>query len=211
MDQSIDQIEGYVLAGGASSRMGRDKARMCVGGKPLFERAASALSDICYQVFLVGGDGIPFVSGPGLDIVFIPDIQTDGENTPRAPIIGLYTALMNAKTDWIAALACDLPCVTGSLFRRLRSFRSNDFDAVVPVQKDARSQPLCAFYKRERCLEAVESMLTEGDLKLQRLLSRVQACYVGFDEISALPGPGNFFLNVNTYKDYELAKSTLES
>lgn len=193
-------VEGFVLIGGASSRMGRDKAEMCIGGRRLFERAAAALDGICQgKVTLVGKAGFDH------DIPVITDIRVNPSNQIRASIYGLYTALAFANTPWIAVLACDLPFVTEDLMTRLAEYRSNEFDAVVPFQPDGQPQPLCAFYRREVSLVVVEAMVRNDDLKLQRLLSRVSTRFLEFEEIANLDGSANFFLNVNKPEDYQTA------
>ncbi len=89
--------------------------------------------------------------------------------------------------------------------KKLANSCSDDLDAVVPMQPDARPQPLCAFYRRRHCLPVVEEMLNAGDLKLQVLLSRVSTKLVEFDEIADLDGSTNFFLNINRPEDHEAA------
>lgn len=206
------RLDGFVLAGGESSRMGKDKAQMTIGGMKLFERAVTALSEICHQrVSLVGRYGKYDPLSTELDIAALSDLRVRGRNLPRAPIMGLYTALTKAKTPWITVLACDLPFVTGDLMTKLSGFCLDEFDAVVPVQPDTRPQPLCAFYRRESCLPAVERMLSAGDLKLQRLMSHVRTRFVDFEEISEFSGSAHFFLNVNTIEDYKSAKKIITS
>lgn len=87
----------------------------------------------------------------------------------------------------------------------LAGFCSDEFYAVVPVQPDSFPQPLCALYRREKCLPVVEEMLRSGDLKLQRFLSRIATRYVERDEIADLEGSAHFFLNINEREDYESA------
>ena len=89
--------------------------------------------------------------------------------------------------------------------KRLASYCSNEFDAVVPVQPDAKLQPLCAFYRREKCLPIVKQLIDEGDVKMQSLISSLRTRFVEFDEIAELAGSANFFHNVNRPEDYETA------
>lgn len=209
MLEPLDQdayIDGFVLVGGSSSRMGRDKAQMVIGGQKLFERSALVLSEFgCRSISLVGVQSGFLADSTDIDIVAVPDLHVIDKDLPRAPIVGLYTALAKAMSPWIVVLACDLPFATGDLMTKLAEFCSNEFDAVVPIQSDARPQPLCAFYRRERCLTVVEEMLKTGDLKLQQFLSLVSTIYVEFDEIADLDGSAHFFLNVNEPDDYEAA------
>lgn len=50
----MNEIEGFILLGGASSRMGTDKARLNLDGKQLVERIADALSHIATGISVVG-------------------------------------------------------------------------------------------------------------------------------------------------------------
>src|SRR3954465_4139543 len=128
-------IEGFILTGGASSRMGTDKALLELGGRNFIERITMALSSISVQVSLVG-QRERMAAQPSLPIV--PDIHVKW-----GALGGLHAALRACNAEWAAVVACDLPFVTGELFVRLPSLREN-FDAIAPVQPDGRLQPLCA-------------------------------------------------------------------
>lgn len=194
----MNEIQSFILAGGASRRMKRHKAFLTVGGKTFLELAANALAAITApgQIFVVGNN-LP----PTLDLPVLPDVFPTGH---RASLIGLYTALCEAKTDWLAVLACDLPFVSGDLLVRLDSFPKTNLDAVVPLQPDGKPQPLCAFYRRRTCLHAVELMLGEDVWKARDLLQLVHTRFVTFAELSDLPGASRFFINVNTPEEYEM-------
>lgn len=203
---TVPELEGFVLVGGASSRMGENKAQLKIGGREMSERALSVLRAACNRhVFLVGDVGSNGFEGAGSEVTTIADNRVHGDDWPRAPIIGLYTALTNATAPWIAVLACDLPFVTSDLIRRLSDFCSEVVDAVVPVQPDSRPQPLCALYRVETCRPIVEATIKAGDLKLQKLLTNLATHYVKFDEIRDLPEADSFFINVNTPEDYTKA------
>lgn len=198
----ISMIDGFVLIGGKSSRMGCPKEQLEVGGQKLFARAVAALRSAC-------SDPITLVGNTASDLdphsASIRDVRIQAMDHVRAPIIGLYSALIHAKTSWIGILACDLPFVTGDLVTKLAGYCSNEFDAVVPVQPDTRAQPLCAFYRRESCLPEVHSMIDKGDLKIQELLTHVRTRFVQFNEIADLKGSAKFFINVNDATDYATA------
>ncbi len=206
-DNDNERIQGFVLAGGASSRMGQDKAHLCVGGKRFFERAAAALCPICLgPVSVVGGTRADLAFQTGSDVEFIPDLnEIRGTELPQAPIVGLYTALTYAKMPWIAVLACDLPFVTGDLMIRLAGYRADEIDAIVPLQPDANPQPLCTIYNREKCLPVVKNMIEKGELKMRKVVSTLHSRFVDFDELADLSGSDNFFFNVNNPADQESA------
>lgn len=211
----MNSVEGFILAGGASSRMGRDKAALRLGGKTFVERAAAALFRITGEkISLVGNlpfdqKTINFSTGKFLELPVIADVQT--KNSPAA-LIGLHAALARAEADWAAVAACDLPFVTGDLFARLASFLGDEnADAVVPLQPDGRAQPLCALYRRAGCLKAAEAALGGENWSLQDFLRRINTIFVEFAEFADLPNSDRFFLNVNTPEDFLAAQKILRA
>lgn len=195
-------IEGFVLAGGQSRRMGQSKPTLLLGGKTLLDRAATALSRIADPVFAVGSLTTDITS---LQII---EDELVGANA-RGAIIGLYTALFHAKTEWAAILACDLPFVNGELLTRMVSVveqfaDSPDIsaDAVILEQPDGRIQPLCALFRPRICLPEVLKMINEGNWRLQDLATRLNTRILRSAEYEDLPGADHFFLNVNKPDDY---------
>lgn len=195
----MNDIDGYVLAGGASSWMKRDKANLLLGGETFVSRAAIALSVIAApeRLFVVGD-----LQKNSFDLpVVCDDFIAENDERKRGAIVGLHAALKNTKSNWAAILACDLPFASGDLFQKLASFRVENSDAIVPIQADGKWQPLCALYRREACLQVVETMIRGDDWSLRSLLRRVETRFVEFDEISDLRGAELFFFNVNTPED----------
>jgi molybdopterin-guanine dinucleotide biosynthesis protein A len=194
----MSDTEGFILAGGFSSRMGVDKSRLRLGRRTFVEIAAGALATVSNSVRVVGSR--PGVESHGLKVV--RDIHEG-----LGALGGLHAALGACEAEWAAVVSCDLPFVTRELFERLASLRSDDVDAVAPVQEDGRPQPLCALYAAARCLEAADALIRAGELRPRALLRAVRTRWVQFGELSDLEGSGLFFSNVNTPADYEEAKS----
>lgn len=192
-----DDIEGFILAGGASSRMGADKSLLRLGGRTFVGLAEAGLRPVSRVVRVVGSR--PSAAGHGLAVV--RDVH---ENL--GALGGLHAALAACGARWAAVLSCDLPFVTAELFGRLASLRLEGLDAVAPLQGDGRPQPLCALYAAAACLPAAEELIRAGDLRPRTLLRRVRTRWVAFDELSDLRGSAHFFRNVNTPADYEEAK-----
>ena len=107
-----DEMDGFILAGGASSRMGADKATVDLDGRTLVERAGLNLAPVCRRVAVVGSAAPVTIEGKPLES--FPDLAGGPE---RAPIKGLLTALAHCETPWLVLLACDLPFVNKSLIR----------------------------------------------------------------------------------------------
>lgn len=189
------EIEGFILAGGKSSRMGTDKARLRLGGESFPERIAAALLFVCESVRVVGG------IQPAQRWTVVPDIYGEW-----GALGGLHAALDACRAPWAIIVACDLPFVTGELFSRLRELSEN-FEAVVPVQADGRWQPLCALYRVEPCLLRAAELIAAGERRPRRLLERVKTRGVMPSELADLARAELFFTNVNTPEDYAQARA----
>ncbi len=187
-------IEGFILIGGKSSRMGADKAQLRLGRQSFVERIAAELSSISEVVRVVGGRD----EGGGWPTV--ADVHKEW-----GALGGLHAALAACRAEWAAIVACDLPFVTGELFVRLAGWRGS-FEAVAPLQDDGRLQPLCALYRAGACLGRADELIAAGERRPRRLLERVRARRVRFDELSDLRGAELFFSNVNTPSDYARAR-----
>jgi molybdopterin-guanine dinucleotide biosynthesis protein A len=193
----MQDVEGFILVGGASSRMGEDKARLTLGGRDFVGRIREALGDLTEKVTLVGS-AERCAAWPRLPSV--PDFYVEW-----GALGGLHAALAACRAEWAVVAACDLPFVTGELFLRLASLREN-FDAVVPVQGDGRWQPLCALYRAKAAGTLAAGLIAAGERRPRALLDRLRTRRVAFDELSDLVGADLFFTNVNTPEDYARAR-----
>lgn len=193
----MNDIEGFILAGGLSSRMGEDKSRLRLGGRTFVQLAAGALATVSDGVRVVGSRA--GVESHGLTVV--RDLHEG-----LGAMGGLHAALAACGAPWAAVVSCDLPFVTAGLFERLASLRGEGVDAVAPVQEDGRVQPLCALYAAQTCLGAAEELIRRGELRPRELLRVVRTRWVRFDELAELEGSDLFFDNVNTPADYEGAQ-----
>lgn len=185
------------MAGGASSRMGTDKARLSLGGLTFIERIAGALRSTTPDISVVSARQESFA----LSLPVVPDIHRD-----CGALGGLHAALSACRAPWSLVVSCDLPFVTGELFARLGEFRNEETDAVAPLQTDGRPQPLCALYSPARCLARVERLLQEGERRPRVLLQQVRTRWVAPAELSDLRNAELFFMNVNTPEDYRRAR-----
>src|SRR5437764_4004829 len=128
------EVEGFILVGGLSSRMGTDKAALTLGGRSFVERIQAALASLTKKTSLVGAS---VRDAAWRQLQTVPDVHVKW-----GALGGLHAALSACRAEWAAVVACDLPFINGELFVRLASLREN-FDAVVPTQSDAPSHPPC--------------------------------------------------------------------
>jgi molybdopterin-guanine dinucleotide biosynthesis protein A len=192
------ELEGFILAGGASSRMGEDKSRLRLGGQTFVERVAGALSPLASRLSLVS-------SRPDASAHELPVVRDLYESL--GALGGIHAALSACRAPLALVVSCDLPFVTRELFERLLSLQTDDADAVAPVQPDGRPQPLCALYSAATCARVAEELIRTGELRPRELLRRVRTRWVAFAELADLPHSARFFENVNTPEEYEKAKS----
>jgi molybdopterin-guanine dinucleotide biosynthesis protein A len=186
----MDQIEAFILAGGASSRMGTDKSQLLIDQQTLVERITATLLEITDLISIVGKP--PTASQ-------LPTVQ---DVYPHwGALGGLHAALTACQHEWAIVVACDLPYVTPALFAHLATLRM-DHEAVVPVQNDGRAQPLAALYRIEPCRQRATELIEAGRRRPLDLLERVKTRWVSFNEIRNLDQAERFFVNINTPEDY---------
>lgn len=97
--KEIPRVGGYVLAGGRSSRMGRDKALLMLAGKPLVERAVTKLKRVCAKVSVLSGNPELAVYGPLVADNFVGS----------GPLGGIEAALLDSEFAWNLILPVDMP------------------------------------------------------------------------------------------------------
>jgi molybdopterin-guanine dinucleotide biosynthesis protein A len=186
-------MEAFILAGGASRRMGTDKSQLLIERQTFTERIAETLLAVADSVTLVG-----FVSREASSsLPVVADIYPQW-----GALGGLHAALAACKRDWAIVVACDLPFVTAELFTFLAG-RRLDHDAVVPIQQDRRPQPLAALYRVDPCLQRATELIEAAHRRPLDLLEAVNTCWVQFDELTNLPQSEKFFVNINTPSDYD--------
>ena len=192
----MPEIEGFILVGGASSRMGIDKARLRLDGRDFVERIAAALNAITKRTRLVGAHS----KASGWRLPVAADVYANWGSFG-----GLHAALAACRAPWAAVVACDLPFVNGELFVRLASLRE-DYDAVAPVQADGHPQPLCALYRVQPCRDCAQLLIASGERRPRSLLRAVNTRWVTPDEWEDIADASLLFNNINTPEDYEQAK-----
>jgi molybdopterin-guanine dinucleotide biosynthesis protein A len=185
----MDDTEAFILAGGASSRMGTDKSQLPLEGQTFTERIAETLLKLTASVYVVGRQAES--SLPSVADVY-PQWGALG---------GLHAALTACKREWAIVVACDLPFATAELFSFLAEKRV-DHDAVVPIQEDGRPQPLAALYRVDPCRQHATELIEAGRRRPLDLLEAVKTRWISFAEIRNLDQAERFFVNINTPSDY---------
>ena len=201
MSRYVD-VSAVLLAGGQSRRMGVDKRFLQVGGQSLFSRAMDVLEEVFETVLVSVAQPIPELPVRGHRVV--EDLIAGS-----ATLGGLYTALQSAHTEWVFAVACDMPLLNARLVRTLVD-RRNEYDYVMPMIA-AGPQPMHACYRRS-CLGVLERRIKNRLLQLSGILDErsLKGCVIPESEL--IPFDPNLlsFLNINTPADLELIRKFLE-
>jgi len=184
-------VAAAVLAGGASRRMGRDKATMAVGGAALASVALAAAARVASPVVLVAPEGHParrlaarVVADPG-----------------QGPLAALAAALAALEAGQVLVLAGDHPGLRVELLAHL--VRLAPRGEAVACRRGPRLEPLVAVYQRAQALAAAEARLAAaaGDRSLLGLLAALDTVVVEEPEWRALDPGGRSFVDLDDPAD----------
>lgn len=198
----MSSIDAFILIGGLSSRMGRDKAAIEINGVPMSELVAKAIREALPQVKirLVAADEMQLMRLLNIDILdgFLLDIYKG-----RGPAGGVYTALANSEKEWAFIAACDLPFLTPNVITTLSDQIRENNDVIVPLQPDGRVQPLAAFYKVKTVREHLANLLEipRPSPSMAEVFVGLNVIQFAFDHTVNTMGSGEIFHNVNTPGD----------
>lgn len=230
------EISGFVLAGGLSSRLGRDKAMLPWppeaspdgSRETLLQHSIARLEMVCTTVSVCANrNDLPFAGA------IIPDALPGS-----GPLGGIVAALESSTTDWNLMLAVDLPLLPVEVLRALVATALNQKSSVISPasslrrvacilpQLDGLPQPLCGIYHRA-LLRGLKTTLEAGKFKvmtaLQEACDRVapssdlqsaptELCIEMWDakafaaEQPSAPNPSEWFLNINTPEEWQQAR-----
>jgi molybdopterin-guanine dinucleotide biosynthesis protein A len=176
-----------IQAGGASSRMGRDKCLLPLAGRPMVEHVIDRVRGLGDEILIT--TNLPEEYGfTGMRLV--------GDTRPGTGALGaLHAALSAARGETVLVLACDMPLASRPLLEHLLS-RAPQADVVIPRWK-GEYEPLCAVYAR-RCLLSVEAALESGQRRMISFFPQVRVMPVEEAEWSSYDPEGLTFFNVNT-------------
>lgn len=189
----IDGVTGVILAGGSSSRMGRNKALLEVDGIPIVTRIYRTLAGLFHEVIVV-------TNSPH-DYDFLPCRKVPDIYPGTGSIAGLHSALAHSSSAHSFITACDMPFLDPDLIRYLCAAREGGYDAVTPFS-DGGQEPLHALYS-SGCRDIFENAIRHGERKILDILGRMNVRQVSCDELQRAGGQVSSFVNVNTPEEYE--------
>jgi molybdenum cofactor guanylyltransferase len=198
----VNETLGVVLAGGASLRMGRDKAALEVGGETLAAGAARRLGEVCAEVVVADcGKGV------------VPGFLSLADGPGGGPAAGLLGAAAARPGRPQLVLACDLPNVPSGLLASLIGLAGSGDGADWIVPRWAGGlEPLCAWWG-PRALTALASRAGRGDYSLHSLAAEpgLAVRFLGPEELAPFGPPEEIFRNLNAPGDLAAYESRAPS
>lgn len=182
----FDDISGVILAGGKSSRYGKNKALEKIDGVPLIERVVSVMGSVFEHLIVITNtpDDYGYLNLPMYgDLV-----------RALGPIGGIYTGLSVIPNNSGFFVACDMPLLNQGLIRHMAENRA-EFDVVVPRIK-GMMETLHAIYGKG-CVPAIKSLIASGEYQTVRIFKDLSVRYIDEDEIRIIDPGLRSFININ--------------
>ncbi len=189
-----------ILAGGQSSRMGRDKSFMELIGKPLIAHVIEQVRQLSLPMMIIANQPEAYQTF-GLPV--FTDVLPN-----RSSLTGLYSAIYHSSSDYTLCVACDMPFLAPKLLDYLISL-CTDYDAIVPII-DNHPQGLHAIY-RKTCLAPMLKQLEQNRLRIRNLYALFNTFRVNEDTLRQYDNNLDSFINVNTPEALVLASEKLNN
>jgi molybdopterin-guanine dinucleotide biosynthesis protein A len=198
----LSELTGFVLAGGASRRMGTPKHELILDGETLLARTLRRARLVARRVVVLGPpDRIrPIDAATSTDFQVLPD-----DPPGRGPLGAIQSGLRHTRTELNLFLSCDLPFMEARFLHYLaKCARQSGADATLARTPNEGYQPLAAIYRR-RSLPAIRRSLLNGRNKITTFLPWVRVRVIEWPEMARGGFHPSIFDNLNTREDYARA------
>ena len=191
------KIGCVILAGGKSSRMGKDKALLEFDGTNFIEKIAGELS-FFEEKMIARGNNSELLKLQHCSWKIIPDVYPD-----HGPIGGIHAALKECKSEAMFCVSCDVPLITSELAEKMcNMFSAQDAtgeacDAVIAVTVDGKYHPLCGIYRKE-LWRIFEEQIIQDQNKIMNVLKKCNTFYVNLNDETSKQ-----LMNINTKIEYK--------
>ena len=195
----IQDVTGVILAGGQSSRYGKNKALAEFNGQRLIDRVVSVMKTVFHHILIITNTPDIYAH---LKLPMVSDLIKG-----LGPIGGLYTGLSTITDPAGFFVACDMPFLNDGLVRHICRIR-DDFDAVIP-RRDWKIEALHALYTKE-CLSGLTALIDDKEYQIKKLFQRIRVKYIEEHEIQAFDASCLSLININRPQEMALAKKLLQ-
>lgn len=172
---------------------------MIFNGLPLVQRLVQRLEPLAESCFIITNDPTEYR--------FFPTPKVADVLPGRGALGGLYTALVNANTEFVAVIACDMPFANPGLLAYQSKVLSEDGADVAIPTIHGRHEPFHAIYRRETCLPLVKQALDAEEWKALSWLHFARVREITAEEVRSFDPHGITFTNVNNPTEFKVAES----
>jgi len=200
-------LTGVVLAGGRSTRMGREKALIQIKGKEMLLWVVEGLKPLVSEIIVVVKDesaqsSYRKIVPPNVKI-FTDIMELDG------PLVGMYTAFLESKSEYAYVHPIDSPVINKHVIQYLFQNAEGN-DASIVKWNDGTIEPMHAVYKVSTSLAGAKSALDHGDSSAKVLASKLENVnYIPVDDLRKFDEKLVSLLNVNTPQELDSIASFL--
>lgn len=198
-----------ILAGGFSSRFGKDKGLIQLANKPLIKHVLDKINNVVDEKIIVASSKVQaenFAKFLGSETNVLIDVHD-----VRSPLVGALTGLRKARGEHALLLPCDTPLVSRDVILLLFDLCINK-TAVIPRWPSGYIEPLHAVYRAKAALEAAESALNEVKLDMRSMVEGMRGIrYVSTLVLQQLDPELRTFFNINTPLDLKKAELILKN
>lgn len=160
---SAPGVSVIVLAGGRSSRFGRDKLAELVDGRPLLAHAIAAVRPFAAQIVVVAAPGATPLLPDGVELVH-------DSAAFEGPLAGVLAGLAAASEPVVVVVGGDMPSLVRTVIERLvDGLDANAGVEVAVLEHDGRVRPLPMALRREAALERADRLIATGERRLRAL------------------------------------------
>lgn len=182
-------ISTGILAGGKSTRMGKNKALLAINEKRFIDKIADELSSFSEVLISAAEKGT--YEDMGLCVVY-------DEHRDIGPLEGIYQLLNAAQEEYVFICAADMPFITKELVSYMTEFVCSDYDCYVLMDEE-HIHPLCGIYSK-KMLAQVCACVESGNFRLMKLLNGVRTKYIKLEYTSF---DKKVVKNINTRAEYQ--------
>jgi molybdenum cofactor guanylyltransferase len=204
--ENTERARGYVLAGGGSTRFGRDKALVEIDGAPMLLRIQALLGTVTQNIEIIAA---PHKYAP-LGVNGIPDRWAG-----QGPLAGIITALLTTQesgngAEWNVIVGCDMPFLTREWLSYLVERALVSRAEVVTPRSALGLEPLCTCW-RTNAASKLQNIFQGGVRKITEAMKSLEMEVVDEGDWKRFDTGGHLFWNMNTAADFDEAKRILEA
>lgn len=174
-----------ILAGGRSSRMGKDKSMLLVNNKPMIEHIFEQIRPYFSQVLISSNEQKKYAF-LGADV--IPDKVPD-----QGPLMGILSCLEVSSHNLNFVVACDVPVINHDFIRKMMR-EAQMYDGVIPVKEKSKYEPLFGIYRKSMITPIRDTLKTDS----RKIIDACSKCKIKYLEID----DAEWYRNLNTMDEY---------